>query len=127
MGSDFRSSALLIVDLDALARNYATLCRTVAPAECGAVVKANAYGLGIAPVARRLSHEGCRTYFVATVGEGLELRSLLPRARIFVFEGAVPGAERDLASASLIPVLNSLSQVRRWAGVAPPRCTWIPA
>jgi alanine racemase len=111
------ATGVLVVDLDALARNYAVLCRTVAPAECGAVVKANAYGLGVGPVARRLFNEGCRTYFVATLGEGLELRGILPGARIFVFAGAVPGTERALEAAALIPVLNSLSQVRCWAAV----------
>jgi alanine racemase len=114
------ASGVIVVDLDALARNYAVLCRTVAPAECGAVVKANAYGLGVAPVARRLFAEGCRTFFVATLEEGQELRDALPRPRIFVLTGAIPGTERALKKAALIPVLNSLSQVRRWAGVGGP-------
>jgi alanine racemase len=114
------ASGVLVVDLDALARNYAVLCRTVAPAECGAVVKANAYGLGVAPVARRLFAEGCRTFFVATLDEGHELRDVLPRPRIFVLSGAVPGTERALKKAALIPVLNSLSQVRGWAAIGGP-------
>jgi alanine racemase len=120
MQRHLNATGVLVVDLDALARNYAVLCRTVAPAECGAVVKANAYGLGIGPVARRLFKEGCRTYFVATLGEGVELRGILPAARIFVFAGAVPGTERALAAATLIPVLNSLSQIRCWAEIGGP-------
>jgi alanine racemase len=114
------ATGVLIVDLDALARNYATLVRTVAPAECGAVVKADAYGLGIEPVARRLFTAGCRTYFVATLDEGVELRSILPKARIFVLAGAVPGTERALEQAALRPVLNSLNQVRSFASTGGP-------
>jgi alanine racemase len=114
------ATGVLLVDLDALARNYGVLCRTVAPAECGAVVKANAYGLGVVPVARRLFAEGCRTFFIATLDEGNELRDVLPRPRIFVLSGAIPGTERALKKAALIPVLNSLSQVRAWAGVGGP-------
>lgn len=114
------SASSVVVDLDALARNYALLSRTVAPAECGAVVKADAYGLGVAPVARRLAREGCRTFFTATLAEGLELRGLLPEARIFVFEGAVEGAERALREARLVPALNSLEQVRRWSSTRAP-------
>jgi alanine racemase len=114
------ASGVLVVDLDALARNYALVRRTVAPAECGAVVKANAYGLGVAQVARRLFDEGCRTFFVATLEEGHELRDLLPRPRIFVLSGAIPGTERALKKAALMPVLSSLSQVRSWAGIGGP-------
>ncbi|HEY7672702.1 MAG TPA: alanine racemase [Gammaproteobacteria bacterium] len=114
------ATGVLVVDLDALARNYGLLRRTVAPAECGAVVKANAYGLGLAPVARRLFAEGCRTFFVATLDEGHELRDVLPRPRIFVLSGAIPGTERALKTAALIPVLNSLSQVRGWASIGGP-------
>src|SRR5690606_18770217 len=45
----------LVVDLDALARNYRRMRDAAAPAECSAVVKADAYGLGLAPVASRLA------------------------------------------------------------------------
>ncbi|HEY5569428.1 MAG TPA: alanine racemase [Gammaproteobacteria bacterium] len=120
MYSDAQASGVLIVDLDALARNYAALRRAAAPADCGAVVKANAYGLGLSPVARRLLHEGCRNFFVATLAEGLELRELAPRARIFVLEGVVAGAEPELAGAALVPVLNSLEQVERWSEAGGP-------
>ena len=117
MDSHRRASGVLVVDLDALARNYGVVCRAAAPAECGAVVKADAYGLGMEAVARRLFAEGCRSYFVATLAEGLELRTLLPRARIFVFEGAVADSAPELAAAALVPVLNTLAQVERWAKI----------
>ena len=61
----------LTVDLGAVARNYRALCAAAAPSECGAVVKANGYGLGAAPIALRLAIEGCSTFFVATVAEGI--------------------------------------------------------
>jgi alanine racemase len=72
------------------------------------------------PVARRLLHEGCRNFFVATLAEGLELRKLSPRARIFVLEGVVAGAEPLLAGAALVPVLNSLEHVERWSKAGGP-------
>ena len=46
---------------------------------CAAVVKANAYGLGAAPVARALAAAGCRMFFVATLDEGIALRQILGR------------------------------------------------
>ena len=116
MGADTVTAApgFLTVDLDALARNYHALRRAAAPAGCGAVVKANAYGLGVGPVARRLWDEGCRHFFVAGANEGLELRGILPRACIYVFEGVLRGGGARLLDANLTPVLNSVEQIRRW-------------
>jgi alanine racemase len=115
-------TGVLAVDLAALARNYRKLCAVAAPAECAAVVKANAYGLGVEPVARRLLAEGCRRFFVATLAEGRELRALAPPdVAIYVLEGALPGQSRALVEASLAPVLNSLEQAERWAAEAPVR------
>ena len=108
------SPGVLTVDLDALARNYRALREAAAQAACGAVVKANAYGLGVGPVARRLWDEGCRHFFVATAGEGIELRGLLPGARIFVFEGVREGSATGVINANLTPVLNSIEQIRHW-------------
>jgi len=36
-------------------------------AECGAVVKADAYGLGLNPVVKALYEAGCKTFFVPTL------------------------------------------------------------
>ena len=109
-------SGIVTIDLDALARNYDLIRRAAAPAECAAVVKANAYGLGIAAVATHLFDAGCRHFFVATVGEGLELRTILPESTIYVFEGVDAEAARHFIDAQLTPVLNTLDQIRHWVG-----------
>ncbi len=109
-------SATLVIDLDALARNYARLRAAAAPAECAAVVKADAYGLGVAPVARRLLREGCTRFFVATAAEAAELRAFAPDAAIYVLEGARAGELDTLSAARATPVLCSLEQVEGWAG-----------
>ena len=79
----------LVIDLDAIARNYAALQALTPKAETSAVVKANAYGLGAGPVARRLAEQGARTFFVATVEEGAAVREALgdPLPDIWVFAG----------------------------------------
>ena len=109
-------SATLLIDLDALARNFARLRTAASPAECAAVVKADAYGLGVAPVARRLLREGCKRFFVATAAEAAELRALAPGVDIYVLEGARDGEVETLAAAGATPVLCSLEQVERWRG-----------
>jgi hypothetical protein len=46
---------IAIVDLDAIAANWRTMAARAGRAECGAAVKANAYGLGLEPVGRASS------------------------------------------------------------------------
>jgi alanine racemase len=113
--------ARLHVDLDALAANLAELRREAAGAEVAPVVKADAYGLGVGPVARRLWAEGARSFFVARVSEGLELRRVLGPQRpaaVHVLDGCPEGTAGPLAQAELTPVLNSLVQVRDWTAHA---------
>jgi len=105
---------LLTIDLDALAANHAALVRQAAGAEVAPVVKADGYGLGVAPVARRLWAEGARSFFVARLSEGETLRAALGPGRpatIYVLDGFTPGAGPQLAEAGLLPVLNSLEQI----------------
>ncbi|MEQ8967035.1 MAG: alanine racemase [Azospirillaceae bacterium] len=109
-----RAGAVLTIDLDALAANYTSLAERSAPSECAAVVKADAYGLGLAEVAPVLARAGARTFFVATLDEGLALRALLPEARIGVLDGLMPGTEAEFEAAALTPVLNDLGQIERW-------------
>lgn len=112
------SGAQLTIDLNAIAENY-NLLRARASEACGAVVKADGYGLGARVVARRLAKEGCRDFFVAHLAEGAALKPALPAdARIYVMHGAMPGAEADLAALDLIPALNSPEQLEAWSMLA---------
>ncbi|MBC7140679.1 MAG: alanine racemase, partial [Rhodobacteraceae bacterium] len=77
--------ATLTIDLDAIAANWRALA-AMGEAEAGAVVKADAYGLGAARVAAALAAAGARSFFVALAEEGAELRRTLgPSPDIFVF------------------------------------------
>lgn len=117
------AAATLTIDLGALQANWRLLAARVAPARCGAVVKANAYGLGAERVVRALLRAGCREFFVAVVEEGVLLRESLDGdwpvdARVHVLHGPLPGAERDCLTYGLVPVLNSLEQIERWQALA---------
>jgi alanine racemase len=107
------------VDLGALARNYRRLASGAEPDAVGAVVKADAYGLGVEPVARRLSAAGCRHFFVATPDEGIALRRILDESGIFVFDGLCGTSREELLAAGLTPVLNSVEEIRRWGRTGP--------
>ncbi|HSB59463.1 MAG TPA: alanine racemase [Methyloceanibacter sp.] len=103
------------MDLDALIANYRSLRDLSAPAECAAVVKANAYGLGMAAVAPALARAGCKTFFVATLGEAEELRGLLADATIYVLAGLLKGSAPFYRKLGLRPVLNSTAEIDEWA------------
>jgi alanine racemase len=106
--------ARLTVDLDALAHNFHVLAAEAGGAEVAPVVKADAYGLGVGPVARRLWAEGARSFFVARLGEGEALRAELGPERtavIYILDGFTAGAGPRLAAAALTPALHSLPQV----------------
>jgi alanine racemase len=102
-------SAILHIDLAAIAENWRQLAARGAPGAVAGVVKANAYGLGAAKVAPVLRDAGCRHFFVAHLAEGVALRAALgPGPMIAVLNGFAPGADGD---AALVPVLNSLGDV----------------
>lgn len=110
------AGAILTVDLAAIRENWKRLAAKAAPAECGAAVKGNAYGLGVDHVAPALWSAGCRTFFVARPMEGGELRALLPReAVIYVLDGLFPGQAEFYASEALRPALITIEEAREWA------------
>lgn len=108
----------LTVDLAALRANYRRLSAQVAPAQVGAVLKADAYGLGAARAATALQAAGCRDFFVALLQEALLLKPRLGLdARLYVLNGVAPGEEALCAGQGIRPVLNSLGQALRWRDV----------
>lgn len=113
------SAALLTIDLDAIASNWRALDR-LNTGETAATIKADAYGLGAAPVARRLAAEGVRSFCVALAEEGAAIRqSVGAGPRIFVFSGHMAGDTQALRNLDLIPLLNSAEQLVRHAESLP--------
>jgi alanine racemase len=126
----------LLVDLEALAANYqlfvaasdsirsadqSGLRNRSGPAAVGGVVKANAYGVGVAEAARRLLTEGCRHFFVATLEEAFALRDEFENdttaddsPELFIFDGVDSSSAAEVARAGLIPVLNDETQLEAW-------------
>jgi alanine racemase len=112
------ATGAIFVDLAQLRANWQALARHVAPAECAAVVKADAYGVGAERVIPTLYSAGCRTFFVATLEEAAQARELASSARIFVLDGLLPGAARDMARIDVTPVLTNLEDAHTWGALA---------
>ena len=128
---EYSTAATLRIDLGAIVENWRFLVArfggsgvcasptTLSKSACAAVVKADAYGLGLAAVGPALYQAGCRDFFVALMDEGIQLRALVPPdATVYVLHGPQPGAEIECAQHALIPVLNSPDQLQRWSNLA---------
>ncbi|HPF46142.1 MAG: alanine racemase [Alphaproteobacteria bacterium] len=115
------SSAFLNVDLGAIINNYETLAGQAQTAACAAVVKANAYGLGMTEIAQAIFHNTrCTTFFVANLVEAVNLRTTLPNAVIYVFNGLFSDQIETYKEYKIRPILNDLSQVLLWSGSPEP-------
>ncbi len=106
------------IDLDALARNLARIRARVEPAGILAVVKADAYGHGAVPVARRLAAEGIAGFCVAFAGEGVALRAAGIEAPILVLGPAQPEEPEVYRRYDLIPTVSDLERLELWQGWA---------
>jgi alanine racemase len=109
--SPSEAGTILTVDLEAIVANWHTLQMVCGEAECGAVVKADAYGLGLTPVVTALADAGCKSFFVAHPFEGRAARALAPDAAIYVLNGMRPNTAPIYADFELTPVLCSVPEI----------------
>src|ERR1700675_2615068 len=105
---------VLTVDLNAIVANWRKLDKTAVPAECAGVIKADAYGCGIGPVARALAGAGCKTFFVATLDEARAARAALPSAAIYVLSGFFQNSGDAFAGIDARPVIGDLNELAEW-------------
>lgn len=113
-----QAGSTLTVDVDAIAANWRLLHKKAPRADCGAVVKADAYGLGLAESVCALRRAGCKTFFVAHVFEGQQVRALAPESTIYVLNGLMPRTAPLFLKAKLRPVLGSLAEIEDWLEAA---------
>lgn len=113
------STATLTIYLSAIASNWRNL-NAESASETAAVVKADAYGLGMEEVAKVLAQTGARQFFVAVAEEGARLRDILGHGpRISVFSGHMAGDTALIRDAHLTPMINSIDQMVRHVEALP--------
>ncbi|MDR3467932.1 MAG: alanine racemase [Xanthobacteraceae bacterium] len=108
------TTGVLAVDLDALIANWRKLASRSVPAECAAVVKADAYGCGLPTVTAALATAGCKTFFVATLAEARAARAAAKAATIYVLDGCFVGAAPAFAETNARPVIGDLAELAEW-------------
>lgn len=109
----------LTISLSAIRENYKILQQKTGATDCGVVIKADAYGLGMLPIAQTLSQQGAKEFFVALPEEGVALRAVLPDAVIYILNGILPGETGLFEQHALIPVLNDPAQKKLWRNGKP--------
>lgn len=113
--------SVLDIHLDQVRWNYLSLQKRLAKgADCAAVVKADAYGLGVAAVVPELYKANCRHFYVAHASEGLIVREALrgQEAQVYVFHGPYGVSADEISRYGLIPVLNTPEDIRHWSSFA---------
>jgi alanine racemase len=106
------------VDLGAIRNNVAALASLIAPSELCAVVKADAYGHGDAPVAEAALDGGANLLAVALVEEGVRLREAGIEAPILVLSEPDAASMAEIAKWALTPTVYSISCIEALASVA---------
>jgi alanine racemase len=107
-------SSVLVIDLEAVRYNYRYIQSLAPDTEIAVSIKSDAYGLGASMIAKTLASIGCKTFFVATIDEGVKLRSDFPNTEIVILNGPTANSEQLFIKHELTPTLNSLSQINTW-------------
>ena len=108
------TGGVVTIDVGAIQSNFRALRARVAPTECAAVVKADAYGCGLEPVVRALVRSSCKTFFVAHIAEARAVRALAPEATIYALSGLPAGAAAAFAQIHARPVIGSTHELAEW-------------
>ena len=111
--AEAEASGVLKIDLTAVVSNWEKLAK-YGVAECAAVVKGNAYGCGIEPIAGALAKNGCSTFFVSDIPEATRVRAVAPSATIYVLRGLYTGTGQVYAEINARPVIYSSIEMAEW-------------
>ena len=77
-------NAVLEINSKNLIKNYKTISKYSNKSLTGAVIKANAYGLGDIEIYKKLYNAGCRNYFLATLNEAINIKINKPVKLLFL-------------------------------------------
>ena len=107
------SPSLCHIDLGAIRRNFARMGKAEGLMP---VIKSDAYGHGLVPVARVLAEAGARRFAVGTVSEGMALREAGLRQKIVPLLGALSDVDwQGAVTQGLTPVVGNFEQLERAA------------
>ena len=103
---------ILEINLKNIVHNFNILRKFYKKSKIAAVVKANAYGLGIEKVSKILIKNKCKDFFVATLEEALELRKINKNIKIYILNGISKNEVNLFYKNNLIPVINNINEYK---------------
>lgn len=111
------------IDLKALVANYRKIVAHVKPAKVLCVLKANAYGLGVADYARALAAAGCTDFGVAEPYEALELQGIFrrgerPAPSVQILSSVLTDEVSAMVKADVVLPITDLETARAISGAA---------
>ena len=107
------SPSLCHIELGAIRRNFGRMGQ---PQALMPVIKSDAYGHGLVPVARVLAEAGAQRFAVGTVSEGMALRDAGLRQTIVPLLGALTDVDwQGAVMQGLTPVVGNFDQLERAA------------
>ena len=110
-------NGLLKINLNHLGNNYKNLKKILKKSRIGGVLKANAYGLGLNKIARKLLSLGCRDFFLTSLEESLAVRDESKNSNIILLNGIINLNENEIKKMlnfRIIPVINSLLELKKF-------------
>ena len=119
------------IDLKALEHNWAQLVKLAVSnmahkAGIMTVIKADAYGHGMIPIAKILSDNGCKFFGVSNVQEGIALREAGFKQRILLFESTLPEDAAAIVENNFIPTVCNLDLAHKLHDIAKSQNIEIP-
>jgi len=126
-GPSHRRPVWAEIDVDAIRHNAATLARLCRPARLCAVVKADGYGHGACHAARAAVAGGASWLAVATVDEGVALRTAGLAVPVLLLSEPPPDAMADARAHGLVPTLytpRGVEAARRAVRALPGGARW---
>lgn len=105
----------LRIDLGAIRANYLSMRRRYRGRVLSAVVKSNAYGIGLDPVVGLLREAGCRDFWAGDIEEARLVRAMAPDADAYALMGLGGAHIRDFEAAGVMPALATLAEVEHCA------------
>lgn len=101
------------IDLGAIQANYRAMTDRHTGSTLSAVVKSDAYGLGLERVGETLAKAGCRTFWVNDLDEAVRLRMSVPKATVYALFGLGLHSPANFDGTGIVPVLSSFGEVER--------------
>jgi len=110
-------NCLLKINLNTIGSNYKKIQKNISEnSRVSAVLKSNAYGLGLESIARKLIKIGCKSFFLNSIKEALYLRKICRNSDIYLLNGLININLKDIEEVldnNIIPVINSSEELEK--------------